>query len=73
MTPFKIVYGCEPPPLIPNNSNEGDPSDLAQMLYSRDQILQQLKQNLHKSQARIKSLADKQEQKSLLMWVTGCW
>jgi len=29
MTPFKIVYGCDPPTLVPYYSNDRDPPDLA--------------------------------------------
>lgn len=42
MSPFKIVYGRDPPPLLPYYSNEGDPPELMQMLSSRDKILHQL-------------------------------
>lgn len=42
MTPFKAVYGCDPPPLIPYYSNEKDPPKFARLLPCRDKILQQL-------------------------------
>lgn len=59
MTPFKAVYGCDPPPLIPYYSNEKDPPKLARLLPSPDKILQQLQQILLKVQTRMKRLADK--------------
>lgn len=59
MTPFKAVYGRDPPKLIRYVPNSGDTPDLQQQLIERDQLLQQLKANLQKAQQTMKTQADR--------------
>jgi hypothetical protein len=58
LTPFQALYGF-PPPLISELLIPG-PDDLnaATFLESKQQMLNQLKQNLYKAQARMKKFAD---------------
>lgn len=59
MTPFKALYGRDPPalqrPVLTNN----EPVDLLNHISDRELVLHQLKQNLHKAQQRMKAQADK--------------
>lgn len=59
MSPFKVVYGRDPPQLIAYYSNENDPPEIALLLQQRDKTLAQLKQNLLKAQARMEKMAKK--------------
>jgi len=59
MTPFKVLYGRDPPSIIPASINDDTPWDLQQQLQQRDQLLTTLKANLHKAQTRMKLYADK--------------
>lgn len=59
MTPFKPLYGRDPPTLTRYTSNPSDPADLQAQLLNRDLLLSQLKQNLMRAQQVMKSQADK--------------
>lgn len=58
MTPFKIVYGRDPPPLLRHTSSEDTLVDVHKLLAQRDEVLTILKQNLAKAQTRMKHYAD---------------
>lgn len=58
MTPFQVVYGREPPPLLPHASNESELVPVTEWLSNCDKILQQLKINLSKVQDRMKKYVD---------------
>ncbi|GAU11620.1 hypothetical protein TSUD_346120 [Trifolium subterraneum] len=59
MTPFKAVYGRDPPYLNRYVAQDSDPPTLRAELMERDTILQQLKNNLLKAQQYMKKQADK--------------
>lgn len=49
-----MVYGRDPPPLLPHSSL----ADVHLLLTQRDEVLQTLKQNLRQAQDRMKHYAD---------------
>ena len=59
MTPFKALYGRDPPALIRYTPEASDPVTLQEQLTNRDRILQQLKQHLERAQVYMKNQADK--------------
>ncbi|CAJ2656401.1 unnamed protein product [Trifolium pratense] len=59
MTPFKALYGRDPPYLTKYEVQVDDPPALREELMERDQILQQLKTNLERAQQYMKQQADK--------------
>nr|KYP44122.1 Retrotransposable element Tf2 [Cajanus cajan] len=59
MTPFKIVYGRDPPTLVKYTLNQSDPTSIQEQLLQRDLTLSRLKFNLHKAQQYMKKHADK--------------
>jgi hypothetical protein len=59
MTPFKALYGRDPPAVTRYTPYHSDPPALQEELLSRDNILQQLKSNLEKAQSYMKKQADK--------------
>jgi hypothetical protein len=60
MTPFKALYGKDPPTLTRSNVVLTDVDEHAsQLIASREHILTQLQQNLHKAQQAMKFQADK--------------
>ncbi|MCI16526.1 hypothetical protein A2U01_0037670, partial [Trifolium medium] len=59
MTPFKALYGREPPYLVKYEAQESDSPALQDELRERDKILQQLKSNLERAQQYMKHQADK--------------
>ena len=63
ITPFKAVYGREPPPLIKYSISNQDPHSVQEQLVQRDAILHKLKMNLQRAQQHMKKYAD--ERKSL--------
>ncbi|KAL4581119.1 hypothetical protein LXL04_017328 [Taraxacum kok-saghyz] len=52
-TPFSIVYGRDPPPLLPYVMGETKNADLEQQLIAHDDMLKLLRLNLTKAQDRI--------------------
>ena len=58
MTPFKILYGRDPPALHPYISGETPNADLDEQLITRDEMLKLLRENLLKAQSRMKAQAD---------------
>jgi hypothetical protein len=59
MTPFKAVYGRDPPGLIKYVVQASDPPSVRDQLLQRDVIIDQLKSNLRKAQQAKKNNADK--------------
>lgn len=50
MTPFKAVYGRDPPTLVKYVPTGNDPISIHDQLLQRNYVLARLKQNLHKAQ-----------------------
>nr|KYP39590.1 Transposon Ty3-G Gag-Pol polyprotein [Cajanus cajan] len=46
MSPFKVVYGRDPPTLVKYSHSATDPPSIQEMLLQRDRVLAQLKVNL---------------------------
>lgn len=59
MTPFKAVYGRDPPSLVKYTVAPTDPPSLQELLTERDSVLAQLKVNLSRAQVFMKKYADK--------------
>ncbi|WVY96660.1 hypothetical protein V8G54_028811 [Vigna mungo] len=59
MSPFKVVFGREPPAVIPYEVNVNDPPTVQDSLLIRNTLQQQLKQNLMRAQNYMKMQADK--------------
>lgn len=59
MTPFKVVYGREPPSVLKLSKWQDVAVDVQDQLRDRDAILDILKFNLQKAQARTKHFADR--------------
>jgi hypothetical protein len=59
MTPFKALYGRDPPTLTRYEPQASDLPALQEELMERDRILQQLKNNLDKAQQYMKKQEDK--------------
>lgn len=58
MTPFKVVYGRDPPSLLRMNSGQTAISSLEKMLQDRDAILDDLQYNLTCARQKMKMYAD---------------
>nr|KYP34828.1 Retrotransposable element Tf2 [Cajanus cajan] len=59
MTPFKAVYGRDPPTIAKYTLDTQDPPSLQELLQQRDLVLNQLKNHLLKAQIHMKKFADK--------------
>ena len=59
LTPFQIVYKCEPPPLLRFERGTTTVSAIKQQLLEQDSIIDELKSQLLKAQARMMELADR--------------
>jgi hypothetical protein len=59
MTPFKALYGREPPSVTRYKLQENDPIILQEQLEERDKTIQQVKANLEKAQVYMKNQDDK--------------
>lgn len=57
-TPFQVVYGRVPPPLLSYGIHRTANDTLDRQLQDRDQALHLLKENLSKAQGRMKKYAD---------------
>lgn len=58
-TPFRVVYGRDPPPLLCFESGSTTNFELDKALIERDEALDDLKQNLLRAQEIMKNQADK--------------
>lgn len=70
-TPFRIVYGRDPPPLLRHSSLEDTPFDVHLQLCQRDEVLAELKRNLGIAQHRMKYFADKNRRALEFQLATG--
>lgn len=70
-TPFNVVYGRQPPPLISYGDQKTTNDSLEQQLIDRDRQLLQLKEQLRLAQERMKKQADKKRRDVKLM--EGDW
>lgn len=59
MSPFKALYGRDPPSIIKYHPEGTVVQEVEQLLMERDTILEELKQQLHKAQNNMKLQADK--------------
>ena len=59
MTPFRALYGRDPPTLIKYEITNQDPPSVQEMLMQRDLIIEELKKNMLKAQQYMKEQADK--------------
>ena len=62
MTPFKALYGRDPPTLVRYQPEITDVPTVQEQLTARDKLLRQLKDNLMKAQTYTKNQADKKRQ-----------
>ena len=58
MTPFKIVYGKNPPPLIQYVNHSTTNSSLEELLVARDLMIIELKDQMALAQDRTKKAVD---------------
>lgn len=58
-SPFHALYGCEPPPLVAAQPVVTCPSDVAEAIRQRGELLVWLKKNLEKSQQKMRVNANK--------------
>lgn len=59
MTPFKALYGREPPAIVRLPCSNEDPTEVREQLANRDVLLAKLKSNLLRAQQVMKTQADK--------------
>lgn len=62
MSPFKVVYGREPPSITRYQPSPTDSSEVQNLLLNRDALIGLLKQNLHRAQQKMKLQADRKRQ-----------
>jgi len=62
MTPFKVVYGRDPPTMVKYNPASNDPIPVQEQLLQQDYILSQLKKNLQRAQQYMKKYVDQKHQ-----------
>lgn len=58
LTPFEVVYGYSPLPLLAHTSGTSSMQSMEEALRSRDLILRRLWKNLHIAHERMKRFAD---------------
>lgn len=58
MTPLKALYGCNPPALLRFTEDQSAINEVNKQIQERNQILDDLKENLAKTQSRMKKFAD---------------
>ena len=69
MTPFKAVYGRDPPTLVKYVPTGNDPISIHDQLLQRNYVLARLKQNLQKAQQYMKKYVD--QKRRLEEWKVG--
>jgi hypothetical protein len=68
MTPFKALYGREPPALVNETYSIEDPAEVTEQLLNRDTLLAKLKTNLLRAQQVMKNQADKKRVDVCCKW-----
>ena len=58
VTPFKVVYGRDPPPLIRYEWGSTANHEVESLLLQQDVVLDKLKHHLHRTQQKMKAHAD---------------
>ncbi|GMI82095.1 hypothetical protein HRI_001879000 [Hibiscus trionum] len=71
MTPFRALYGRDPPTILTYLEGSSRNTQLAQQLLERDELLRVLKTNLQRAQQRMKLQADKHRRELILS--EGSW
>ncbi|PNX93307.1 Ty3/gypsy retrotransposon protein [Trifolium pratense] len=66
MTPFKALYGRDPPTLTRTQITSQDPMELRELLANRDSLLTKLKTNLFRAQQAMKAQADRKRQEVIM-------
>lgn len=59
MTPFKALYGRDPPMVVQYKPSSNEPPELQTQLLLRDKILADLKNNLQRAQQNMKATTDR--------------
>ena len=72
MTPYEAVYGVPPPRLLYYTARTTSVQAVEDLLWSRDQILSILKEDLQVAHDRLKHLADRNHTTGSLQLVSGC-
>ena len=68
-TPFKLVYGRKPPPVIHFEWGSTANQEMASLLLQRDAILEEPKPNLHPAQQKMKAHVDSKRKD--VQWKVG--
>ncbi|KAL4318204.1 hypothetical protein GQ457_18G013820 [Hibiscus cannabinus] len=71
MTPFRALYGRDPPTILSYMEDTAGSSQLNQQLLERDELLRVLKRNLQHAQQRMKTQADRHRRE--LQLEEGSW
>ena len=71
-TPFKALYGRDPPTLLRGEVTASPVEGVNQLLAERNSILDELKYQLHKAQSRMKSQVDKKRREVEYRLGTRC-
>lgn len=58
-SPFKALYGREPPPLVAAEPSQSTPSDVASLIRQRGELIVSLRANLERAQQRMRAAANK--------------
>ena len=58
MTPYEVVYGQEPPILLPYTPNCSPVQEVDMVLRNHDRILHNLQENIHMERNRMKQQAN---------------
>ena len=69
MTPFKVFYGWDPPPVICYEWGSTANQEAESVLLQRDAILTELKCHLHRAQQKMKKQADSTHRE--VQWLVG--
>lgn len=59
MTHFKVLYGRDPKVLLKLVEKESKVKEVNLMIHMRNEVLDELKDNLHKAQERVKKMMKK--------------
>lgn len=59
MTPFKAMYGRDPPSLLKFVEEPSKVEEVDIMIQQRNEVIDRLRSNLHRAQQRMKALVDR--------------